>query len=137
MPPGDRLLQSLRRRIGLDQQPYLPGVYTTLGIAHHEVRPQSLSVLSNRRLECLGDVLTFSQDLIRQPKALLDHEIDPRLVDRRVRSLAVLVVFPLIERQSEVSDQFLSLGRIVLVEPVRKDPLQNRDREKRPGDLDQ
>ena len=94
-------------------------------------------MLGDRRPERLGDVLTFAEHLIRQPKALLDHEIDPRPMDRRVRSLAVLVVFPLIKRQFEDFGPVLALGSCVLVEPVRKDPIQHRDREERPGDFDQ
>ena len=38
---------------------------------------------------------------------------------------------------AKAPDQLFPLGRIVLVEPLRKDPLQNRDRKKRPGDRDQ
>jgi hypothetical protein len=126
----------LKKRVAPPYLP-LPGVRPTLRIPDDEVRSEGLPVLGDRRLERLGDVLTFGQDVIRQSEPQLDHVIDPGLMDCRVRPLAILVIFPLIERQPKVPDQLFPLGRIVFVEPLRKDPLQHRDRKKRPGNLDQ
>ena len=90
-------------------------------------------MLGDRRPERLGDVLPFGDHLIRQAERLLEDEADPLPVDRRVRPVALLVVLPLLEGQLDQP----GVLRVVRVEPLREHPLQHRDREERPGDLDQ
>ena len=133
VPAGDRLFEVLRRRVGLDEEASLPGVGHALGVPHHDVRAQGLPVLGDRRAERLGDVLPLDEHLIRQAERLLEDEVDPLPVDRRVRPFALLVVLPLLEGQLDQP----GVIRVVGVEAVREHPLQHRDREERAGDLDQ
>ena len=133
MPAGDRLFKVLFRRIHLDQQPGLPGTGNALGVADDHIGPERLAVLQDLGLERLGNVLTFRQHLTGQPERLLEHEANPLPVDRRSWRVAVPIVLPLIKRQPQHPDMI----RVVGVEPLRKHPLQHRDRQERAGDLDQ
>ena len=58
-------------------------------------------MLGDRRAERLGNRLPLDEHLIRQAERLLEDEVDPLPMDRRVRPLALLVVLPLVEGQLE------------------------------------
>ena len=88
-----------------------PASGTPSGFRDHDIGPQGLAVLGDRRLERLGDVLPLDEHLIRQAERLLQHEVDPLPVDRRVRPVALLVVLPLLERQLAAAGRDPGRGR--------------------------
>ena len=90
-------------------------------------------MLQDLGLERLGNVLTFRQHLTGQPECLLEYEVNPLPVNCRSWRLAVPIVLPLVKCQPQHPDVI----RVVGVEPLRKHPLQDRDRQEGAGDLDQ
>ena len=107
--------------------------WPALRVLHDRIGPQDFAVLGDGRLERLGDGLAFGEHFIGQAEGLLQHELDPCPVDGRVRSVAALILLPLVVGQPQMAEM---LG-IVGVEPLREHPHQHGHRQERPGDLDQ
>ena len=119
-PPDHRPFQILFDRVSLHEQPGLPRIGDALRVADERVG--AMPFVRNRLRDGLslgiGGLVKLRVRVFAEAEGLLEHEVDPRLVDGRVGALAGLVVLPLIERQPQVTCVCLGLGRIVLVEPL-------------------
>ena len=83
-------------------------------------------------LERLRDLLTFHQH-VAQVERVVEHPVDPLAVDRRIGSVAVLVLIPLLLHLP----QRLGMLRVVGVHPLRETLDEHRQTQERSRDLDE